>query len=246
MEAPRTNLLKFLQEPKQLLLSNSEDSYNWREEQCQKLWDNIVRIAQDDSIPEYFLGSIMILEKGLFCTYEIPKLVLIDGQQRLVTVSLLLAALGRVADNGNNGSGEITRKKMYDNYFTNNILNKDEDSEALYYKLVLSSNDNRAYVRIIEGNEHLPMAIQHPLLTAYRFFENKIKESGISPGVLYKGIGKLTVVDISTDRYYENPQYIFDNLTATGLTEHQSKLISKWLSCLLAVSCIPLETAARR
>ena len=86
MEAARTSLLKFLQEPKQLILSDNQSPYNWTEEQCRKLWDDIVRISQDDSISEYFLGSIMILEKGLFCTYEIPKLVLIDGKQRLITV----------------------------------------------------------------------------------------------------------------------------------------------------------------
>jgi uncharacterized protein with ParB-like and HNH nuclease domain len=245
MEAARTSLLKFLHEPKQLILPDNVSPYNWSEEKCRELWDNIVRISQDDSIPEHFLGSIMILEKGLFCTYQIPKLILIDGHQRLVTILLLLAALGKVADN-NNGHGEITRKYIYDNFFTNNMLNKDEDSEALYYKLVLASIDNKHFVRLMEGNENLPLPSLHPMVKTFRFFENAIKESGISTAVLYKGIDKITVVDISTDRYYENPQYVFDNLMDSKLTLEQSKLLLKWLSCLLAVSVIPIETSARR
>ena len=246
MEAKRTGLLQFLQEPKQLILSDNENPYRWTEEQCRQLWDDILRLAQDDSIPEHYFGSIMILEKGLFCTYEIPKLVLINGQKRLVTISLLLAALGKVADKDESRKSEITHKKIYDYYFTNNLLNKDEDSEALYYKLVLSSRDNRTYVRLIEGNENLPVASAHPLVKIYRFFEKKIRESGISPDVIYKGIGKLTVVDISTDRYYDNPQFVLENLMATGLTEVQSKLIMKWLACLYSVSLLPEKNPVRR
>jgi uncharacterized protein with ParB-like and HNH nuclease domain len=246
MEATRTGLLKFLQEPKQLILSDNETPYHWTEEECRKLWDDIVSAAGDDSITEHFMGAIMILEKGLFCTTEIPKLVLIDGQQRLVTVSLVLAALGKIVEKNSDNHSEMTHKKIYDRFFTNNILNKDEDSEALYYKLVLSSVDNRAFVRLIEGNEHLPLPSMHPIVKAYRFFENKIKESGISADVLYRGIDKLTVVDISTDRHYDNPQFVFDNLVATGLSQAQSKLISKWVSFLLCVSFIPVEAAASR
>jgi uncharacterized protein with ParB-like and HNH nuclease domain len=244
MEAMRTGILNFLREPKQLILPDSQTPYSCSEEQCREILDTVIRLSQDESVKEHFIGSIMILEKGLFCTYEIPKLVLIDGHQRLVTVNLLLAALAKIA--GDDGSGEVTGKYIYDNYFTNNILNRDEDSDALYYKLVLSSTDNKVYMRLVEGNDHLPLPSSHPMVKTYRFFKEAIGESGISPADIYKGIVKITVVDISTDRCYENPQYVFENLMDSKLTLEQSKLLLKWLSCLLAVTCIPEQIPVKR
>ena len=246
MEASRTSILKFLREPKQLILPDSQQPYNYTEEKRAEFWDTVLKLAKDESFEEYYMGSIMILEKGLFCTYEIPKLVLIDGHQRLVTLHLLLAALAKVAGEENNGNSELSGGYFYDNYFTNNNLNKDEDSDQLYYKIVLSSLDNKIYRRIIEGNDNLPLPSQHPMVQTFRFFVKAIAESGVSPADIYKGIGKITVIDISTDRYYENPQFIYETLMESKLTLEQSKLLLKWLSCLLSVSYIPEYIPADR
>jgi hypothetical protein len=246
MEASRTNLLNYLREPKHLILPYSQSPYDFSDEKRAAFWDNIVHLSTDESVTEYYSGLFMILEKGLFCTYEIPKLILIDGHQRLVTIHLLLAALAKAVGDGNNGSAEFSCKFIYDNYFTNNSLNKDDDSEQLYYKLVLSSLDNKIYRRLIEGNDHLPLPSQHPMVQNFRFFEKAIDESGISHTDIYKGIGKITVVDISTDRYYENPQFVYETLMESKLTLEQAKLLLKWLSGLLSVSCIPARKPVER
>jgi uncharacterized protein with ParB-like and HNH nuclease domain len=245
MEDLRTNILSFLREPKQLILPDSQEPYNCSDEKRIEFWDTVVNLSKDESVKEYDMGSIMILEKGLFCTYEIPKLILIDGQQRLVTLHLLLAALAKAAGKNNDGSSELSGDYFYDNYFTNNTLNKDEDSDQLYYKMVLSSQDNKIYRRLIEGNDDLPLPSQHPMVQTFRFFEKAICESGISPADIYKGIAKISVIGISTDRYYENPQFIYETLMESKLTLEQSKLLLKWLSCLLSVSCIPERIPAK-
>lgn len=245
MEDLRTSILSFLREPKQLILPDSQEPYNCSDEKRAEFWDIVANLSKDESLKEHYMGSIMILEKGLFCTYEIPKLVLIDGQQRLVTLHLLLAALAKVAGKNNDGNSELSRNYFYDNYFTNNTLNKDEDSDQLYYKIVLSSLDNKIYRRLIEGNDDLPLPSQHPMVQTFRFFEKAISESGISPADIYKGIAKITVIGISTDRYYENPQFIYETLMESKLTLEQAKLLLKWLSCLLSVSCIPERTPAK-
>ena len=242
MEASRINILNFLREPKQLIMPDSQEPYHYPDEMRAEFWDTVVNLSKDESVDEYYMGSIMILEKGLFCTYEIPKLILIDGHQRLVTLHLLLAALAKVAGKGNNGNSEISSDYFYDNYFTNNTLNKDEDSDQLYYKIVLSSVDNKIYRRLVEGNDHLPLPSQHSMVQTFRFFEKAIGESGMSPADIYRGISKITVIDISTDRYYENPQFIYETLMESKLTLEQEKLLLKWLACLLSVSCIPVRT----
>jgi hypothetical protein len=84
------------------------------------------------------------------------------------------------------------------------------------------------------------------MVMTFRFFEKAITESGISVADIYKGIGKITVVDISTDRCYENPQFIYDTLMESKLTLEQAKLLLKWLSGLLSVSCIPESKPVER
>lgn len=247
MEASRTNLVNFLREPKQLILPDSQSPYDISDERRAAFWDTIACLSKDESISEHHIGLFMILEKGLFCTYQIPKLVLIDGHQRLVTIHLLLAALGKAAGESANGRDEFSRKYIYDNYFTNNNLNKEEeDSDALYYKLVLSSADNKIYRKLVEGNDNVPLPSLHPMVKTFRFFKKAIIESGLSPAEIYKGIGKITIVDISTDRYYENPQYVYDTVMEAKLTLDQAKLLLKWLSGLLSVSCIPVRKTAER
>jgi hypothetical protein len=247
MEASRTNLVNFLREPKQLILPDSQSPYDISDEKRAAFWDTIVRLATDESISEHHIGLFMILEKGLFCTYQIPKLILIDGHQRLVTIHLLLAALGKAAGDSADGSAEFSRKYIYDNYFTNNNLNKEEeDSDALYYKLVLSSVDNKIYRKLVEGNDNVPLPSLHPMVKTFRFFEKAIRESGLSPAEIYRGIGKITIVDISTDRYYENPQFVYDTIMEAKLTLDQAKLLLKWLSGLLSVSCIPVRKTTEK
>ena len=62
--------------------------------ECRQLWDDIVRTGADDRISVHFVGSIVYIEQGLSqVTHQSPLLV-IDGQQRLTTVTLIIAALG--------------------------------------------------------------------------------------------------------------------------------------------------------
>lgn len=94
MRATAVNFLKFLQGTKQFVIPIYQRTYSWKIENCQQLWDDILRIAQDDQIPAHFLGSVVYVERGIYHVSSITQLLLIDGQQRLTTLSLLLAALG--------------------------------------------------------------------------------------------------------------------------------------------------------
>ncbi|MFA5628670.1 MAG: DUF262 domain-containing protein [Dehalococcoidales bacterium] len=241
MEASKNNLLDFLREPQQLILPDNQSFYVCTDEIREGFWNNIVRLATDVTADEYHLGLFLILEKGLFCTYEIPKMILIDGHQRLVTVHLFLTVLAKVVGDGHNGNIELSGKYVYDNYFTNNSLNKEDDSNELYYKMVLTSVDNKVYRRLVEGNDHLPLPSLHPMVATYRFFEKAIRESDIALSDIYKALQKITVLPISTDRCYSNPQFIYETVMEAKLTRERSKLLLKWLSGLLSVSCIPKQ-----
>ena len=228
MKATEISLLEFFKQPMQMMAPNSERPYYWTEEQCQKLWDDIVRVAEDESVTGHFIGTIVYVEHGIFRRTSVPRLILLDGQQRLVTISLLLAALGKT-DN-NTGQTGIRHKEINDLF----LFNSQEMGE-FYCKLVLAQGDKDTFFRLIR-NEELPLSDSSRLIENYRYFENKINECGIDTNLLYKGIAKLTIMDISTDRAYENPQLVCERLDSTGLDVTQTNLIRNWLGLLRSAS----------
>ena len=95
MKATEAKLLSFLQKSPQFVIPIYQRTYSWTEKQCRQLWDDILRAGSSDAIAVHFIGSIVYVEQGLSqVTHQAPLLV-IDGQQRLTTVSLLIEALAR-------------------------------------------------------------------------------------------------------------------------------------------------------
>ena len=98
MQATESNFLQFLKAPKQFGIPIYQRPYSWTLKQCQQLWSDVVRVAEDDSVTGHFIGSIVYIEKGIYQVASVPQLLVIDGQQRLTTLSLLLAALGKIIE----------------------------------------------------------------------------------------------------------------------------------------------------
>src|SRR5258708_26949807 len=93
MKATEAKLLDFLKKSPQFVIPIYQRTYSWTAKECRQLWDDVVRSGRNDAISVHFVGSIVYIEKGLSqVTHQAPLLV-IDGQQRLTTVTLLLAAL---------------------------------------------------------------------------------------------------------------------------------------------------------
>ena len=94
MKASEANFLEFLQGPRQFIIPIYQRTYSWTIKQCSKLWDDIEEAAAKESISAHFIGSIVYINRGLYHATSVPELLVIDGQQRLTTLSILLAALG--------------------------------------------------------------------------------------------------------------------------------------------------------
>src|SRR6266511_2836280 len=98
MKAVETNFLKFLQGQRQFVIPIYQRTYSWTIKECEQLWKDILRAAQDDAVAGHFVGSVVYIERGLYQVTAVPQLLVIDGQQRLTTLSLLLGALGRALE----------------------------------------------------------------------------------------------------------------------------------------------------
>ncbi len=180
-----------------------------------------MRIGQDDNVSSHFLGSIVYIEpNGSQNISAVSELLVIDGQQRLTTLSLLLLALSKAIRKPGNEIG-ITPKQI-SNYY---LFNADEDGE-LRYRQLLTYHDKDTLIQLLEDRE-LPSDASLRLVENYRFFESKLQNTNLE--LVYAGIQKLAIVDIALDRRYDDPQLIFESLNSTGLSLSQADLIRNYV-----------------
>ena len=221
MQAKETNFLRFLRVPNQFRIPIFQRRYSWEEQHCEQLWRDILRIGQNDEISSHFLGSIVYIEPGDSQNVSaVSELLVIDGQQRLTTLSLLLLALNRVIEKSGVQIG-ITPKQI-SNYF---LFNADEEGE-LRYRQLLTHHDKDTLIQLLENRE-LPSNASPRLVENYRFFETKLQTTNLEE--VYAGIQKLAIVDIALDRRYDDPQLIFESLNSTGLNLSQADLIRNYV-----------------
>ncbi len=222
MKASETNFLKFMQGTKQFVIPIYQRKYSWTLQQCRQLWNDIVRAAQDDELKGHFVGSIVYIERGLYQISSIPQLLVIDGQQRLTTLTLFLLALGNAIEDSDQ-TYDITKKKIMNYYLVNN-----DEEDDMFYKLVLTKSDKDTLIRLLLNKDLLDEDSQR-VIENYNFFSGEIKKGMIDLNKLYRGISKLIVVDIALDRDHDNPQLIFESLNSTGLDLTQADLIRNYI-----------------
>lgn len=222
LKASETNFLKFLQGTKQFIIPIYQRKYSWTLQQCRQLWNDILRAAEDEQLKGHFVGSIVYIEKGLYQISSVPQLLVIDGQQRMTTLTLFLLALGKAIEESDQ-TVDITKKKIK-NYY---LVNSEEDGE-LFYKLILTQSDKDTLVSLL-SEKKLGDDYSQKVFENYNFFMDAIKKSGISLNRLYQGLSKLIVVDIALDRDHDNPQLIFESLNSTGLDLSQADLIRNYV-----------------
>ncbi len=223
MLAIQANLLSLLDGRKQFIIPIYQRTYSWSEKQCRQLWDDIVRTAQDAKIPAHFIGSVVYIKASPYDTptTTTPQMLVIDGQQRLTTLSLLLIAL-REALKTADGAAEVTPEEI-DEYLSNKY-----GKGELRHKLVLTQSDKDTLAAIIDGKP-LPIPPSARVAENYRFFQSQVQASPLSLDTLFHGIQKLMLVDISLDRSHDNPQLIFESLNSTGLDLSQADLIRNFV-----------------
>ena len=222
MKATEANLLGFLKKSPQFIIPIYQRTYSWTEPQCRQLWDDIIRTGNDDGIAGHFIGSIVYIERGLYQISSQTPLLVIDGQQRLTTISLIIEALARHLGGKEPIEGFSARKLR--NYY---LINPDEDGQKRY-KLLLTQTDEQTLLAII-GQRPMPQTKSLRVQGNFDLFEEKVRGLGENIAPLCKGLEKLMVVDISLDRDHDNPQLIFESMNSTGLELSQADLIRNYV-----------------
>lgn len=224
MRATQAKLLHLLGGPRHFIIPIYQRTYSWTESQCSQLWDDVVRVASSDGESGHFVGSVVYVEQGLYQATALQPLLVIDGQQRLTTVSLLLAALASaLEEEGVDDAAALARRVR--NY---HLFNSDEEGD-LRYKLKLAEQDTKTFWKILDGRELGEDELESALAQNYDLFAELVAQSSLAASKIYEGIQKLLVVDISLDRENDNPQLIFESLNSTGLELSESDLIRNFV-----------------
>ncbi len=222
MKATEAKLLAFLQKSPQFVIPIYQRTYSWTDKQCRQLWNDILRAGSSDTIAVHFIGSIVYVEQGLSqVTHQAPLLV-IDGQQRLTTVSLLIEALARALGDGEPVDGFSAAKLRH--YYLSNPL----ESGDRYFKLLLSQTDNASLKAVIKHTEQP----KEPSLRVTQNFDSFTELLAGQNGDLApvcRGLAKLVVVDIALSRDQDNPQLIFESMNSTGKELSQADLIRNFI-----------------
>src|SRR6266508_4001558 len=112
MKAAEANFLKFLKRSDQLEVPIYQRTYSWTRPECLQLWSDIIRASSGDA-EGHFIGSIVYIDTGIYQVTRANSIEVIDGQQRLTTISLLLLALSRAFE-GDDGAAATGRKLFRD------------------------------------------------------------------------------------------------------------------------------------
>jgi len=222
VKAAEAKLLSFLQKSPQFVIPIYQRTYSWTDKQCRQLWDDILRAGSSDTIAVHFIGSIVYVEQGLsLVTHQAPLLV-IDGQQRLTSVSLLLEALARTLSDTEPVDGFSAMKLRH--YYLSNPL----ESGDRYFKLLLSQTDNASLKAIIKDSEQPKEPSLH-VLKNFDLFSKLLAEQKGDLAPVCRGLAKLVVVDIALSRDQDNPQLIFESMNSTGKELSQADLIRNFI-----------------
>lgn len=225
MKATEANLLKFLRKSPQFVIPIYQRNYSWTAEQCRQLWSDLMRAGRDEKVQAHFIGSIVYVERGLSSVTSQEALLVIDGQQRLTTSTLLIAALAKHFET--QGLGELLEafsNKKLRNYY---LLNPDEDGER-HFKLILSETDKDTLLAILQ-NTPLPAEASSRITENYALFQELIAANQGELEAICQGLAKLVIVDVSLDRAQDNPQLIFESMNSTGLELSQADLIRNFI-----------------
>lgn len=226
MKATESNLLEFIKKSPQFIIPIYQRTYSWTEKECRQLWNDIFRAGTRDDISAHFVGSVVYIQDGLYQVTAQSSLQVIDGQQRLTTISLILAALAEAIESLPEDQREplegFSPRKLR-NYY---LLNPEEEGEK-HYKLLLSQTDKDTLLSIV-GQTELPEQLSIRVKENFDHFSEWLNKTP-DLAVICRGIAKLLIVDTSLTRGDDNPQLIFESMNSTGRELSQADLIRNFV-----------------
>ena len=220
MDATKGNIYSILNGNKQFMIPVYQRYYSWDIEQCKRLWEDIVEM-QKKGKQGHFVGSIVNIAEQTMPT-GVQKYMIIDGQQRMTTLTLLLIALRDYALKHPEDTSINSRR------IDNMLLKNEYESGDERYKLLLTETDRDILISLVERKPISEETVSR-LLKNYKYFADRIEKIELQPAEVYESIGKLQIVNITLDRVMDDAQAIFESLNSTGKELSESDLVRNYI-----------------
>lgn len=215
MHAQHIEFLELLNGQQQYVVPRWQRRYSWGQDDIKRLVEDLWIVGRAGTTATHYGGTLLTFpEPGAAGVVKTIRVV--DGQQRLTTVSILLACIA--AKLGHSGRcGGWTAEIIHEDRLTN-----PKKSPELRRKLRLQNGDEEEYRRIIEGNPTGAGAVTQ----AWRIVRRLVADRDV--GILLQGLERLRVVSIGLSES-DDPQQIFESLNATGRPLTESEKVKNWL-----------------
>ncbi len=225
MKADAMKLLDFIgkSQEKQFVIPIYQRLYSWGKEQCKQLWDDIIKTGGNDQIEGHFIGSIVFVHDGIYAT-NYNELLIIDGQQRLTTITLLFIALRDHLNDEDELLEKFSRKKIENRY----LINSDKDGDKKF-RLILSESDKDTLLSLIDKDRRKPSELSLKIMENFKLFEEWIRKNTDKLETIFKGLEKLMIVWIALEKGKDDPQLIFESMNSKGMELTQTDLIRNYI-----------------
>lgn len=219
MNGNAQKLIKYLDgASKRFIIPVYQRNYDWKMEHCKQLYDDLVKIIRQNR-KSHFFGSIVSVQSE---SGTMEEFLIIDGQQRLTTISLLLLAIyhllssGKMVSRDHQLTDKILKKYLIDEY----------EPEEKRIKLKPIKNDQKAFGILFDQDEEY--ILDSNLTINYRYFYDRIQHGELDIDELFDAICKLEIINISLN-HEDNPQLIFESLNSTGLNLSEGDKIRNYI-----------------
>ena len=217
MKANEVRLTDFLSKTDtQFVIPIYQRNYDWKKNHCEQLINDILEAGRNEKI--HFIGSIVYVHDGVYSS-GIKELVVIDGQQRITTITLLCIALYHFLREKN--PTDMQANKILKQFIVNEFA---EENQRLKLKV---SENNDSDLKALINDYHTDEETYSNIITNYKYFKHQISDENVD--TILRGINMLIFVEVSLDRIQDNAQRIFESMNSTGLDLSQADLIRNYI-----------------
>ena len=219
MKGSESKLIRYMEGAnKRFVIPVYQRNYDWRIEHCKQLYDDLVRVISQKRKSHFFGSLVSVFNPD----GHQEEFLIIDGQQRLTTVTLLFLATHNLIK-----EGVIVPKSsnLAQRIFEDYLVDKWQPDETRI-KLKPIKNDQSAFVRLFgDANE---LIIDSNLTINYNYFYDRIQKKEINADEIFNALSALEIISITLNNE-DNPQLIFESLNSTGLDLSEGDKIRNYI-----------------
>lgn len=220
MKVMQKNMLEFMEEgDMRFVIPAYQRLYSWNETQCEELWLDILRAARGKH--NHFLGTVLynVAYEG-----KTPDHIeIIDGQQRLTSVSLVILALARYLESHPRSCSADTSDAA--TLISRYLVMSEADGSDPITKLLPSHHDASPYDAVIRGGDGNPMS---SITRNLSFFQEKMAEDDFDYEQLLEGLRRLTTIFVEVDDF-RDAQPIFESVNSKGMPLNVADMVRNYL-----------------